>query len=161
MSAGMADVLGSDRYYYLFDSFQGLPPAKEIDGAALVAWQNNKSAKEYHDNCSAGEEWARKAMEQSKARTFELVQGWFKDTLPGFKFKEPIALLRLDGDLYESTMVCLDAAFNQVVLGGLILIDDYHTWDACSRAVHDFLSRRSAVERIEQTGSLAYIKRLA
>jgi len=33
-------------------------------------------------------------MEQSKARTFELVQGWFKDTLPGFKFKEPIALLR-------------------------------------------------------------------
>jgi len=157
----MADVLGSDRYYYLFDSFQGLPPAKEIDGAALVAWQNTSRLKSITTIVLPVRSGARKAMEQSKARTFELVQGWFKDTLPGFKFKEPIALLRLDGDLYESTMVCLDAAFNQVVLGGLILIDDYHTWDACSRAVHDFLSRRSAVERIEQTGSLAYIKRLA
>lgn len=37
MIAGIADVLGRDRRYYLFDSFEGLPPAKEIDGAAALA----------------------------------------------------------------------------------------------------------------------------
>ena len=42
MSAGMAEVLGADRDYFLFDSFEGLPPAREdLDGASAVAWQSN------------------------------------------------------------------------------------------------------------------------
>lgn len=50
--------------------------------------------------------------------------------------------------------------FPLVVPGGLILIDDYYTWDGCARAVHDYLSREQAAERIEKTsGGVAYIVR--
>jgi O-methyltransferase len=71
-----------------------------------------------------------------------------------------IAVLRLDGDWYDSTMLCLEHLFPLVVPGGLMLIDDYYTWDGCARAVHDYLSREQAAERIEKTsGGVAYIVR--
>lgn len=50
--------------------------------------------------------------------------GWFQDTVPGSD-TGPIALLRLDGDLYESTEVCLRHLFDRVSPGGAIVLDDY------------------------------------
>jgi O-methyltransferase len=161
MSAGMAAILGADRKYFLFDSFEGLPPAKEIDGAAALNWQLNKESPLYHDNCTAGEEFARRAMTLSGARSFQLVKGWFDKTLPSFQPPEPIALLRLDGDWYDSTMVCLNSLFERVAPGGLIILDDYHTWDGCSRALHDFLSQRSAPERIHSLDTICYLQKSA
>lgn len=157
MSGGMAVILGKERTYFLFDSFEGLPPAKEIDGQSAIEWQSNKEGEYYFDNCAAGPEFAAEAMKLAGAKHVELRQGWFDKTLPGFKAPSPIALLRLDGDWYESTMVCLENLFGQVAPGGLIVLDDYYTWDGCSRAVHDFLSRRSAVERIRSRGDVGYL----
>src|ERR1700704_6492138 len=51
MSAGMADILGAGRHYVLCDSFAGLPDAKDVDGAAALAWQNDKTSPTYFDNC--------------------------------------------------------------------------------------------------------------
>lgn len=157
MSAGIAAVLGPRRTYYLFDSFEGLPPAQPIDGASAIAWQNAPDKPGYYDNCSAGEEHARRAMKAARAQTVHIVKGWFNDTIPSFSPKEPIAVLRLDGDWYESTMVCLDHLFDKVSPGGVIILDDYYSWDGCSKATHDFLSRRSAVERIRALGSVCYL----
>ena len=56
-----------------------------------------------------------------------------------------------------STYVCLKYLFHKVAEGGLIIIDDYYTWDGCSRAIHDFLSHRSAPERVRNLNSVAYI----
>jgi len=161
MSAGLATILGADRNYFLFDSFEGLPPAKEIDGDAALNWQLNKESPNYYDNCTAGEEYARRAMTLSGARSFQLVRGWFDKTLPTFQLPEPIALLRLDGDWYDSTMVCLNSLFERVAPGGLIILDDYHTWDGCSRALHDFLSQHSAVERIHSLDNICYLQKAA
>jgi hypothetical protein len=61
MSAGLCRVLGSGRAYHLFDSFQGLPPAQQIDGTAAIRWQQDKSSPNYHDNCAAPAEFARTA----------------------------------------------------------------------------------------------------
>src|ERR1039457_3011063 len=47
MIAGIAELLGPDRQYVLFDSFEGLPPAKEIDGAHALAWQADPSSSTY------------------------------------------------------------------------------------------------------------------
>ena len=47
------------RDYVLFDSFEGLPPAAEIDGENAIAWQADTTSPEYFDNCTAGEEVAR------------------------------------------------------------------------------------------------------
>ena len=78
---------------------------------------------------------------------FDCVKGWFSDTVPHHP-NQPIALLRLDGDWYDSTMVCLQNLYPKVVTGGIIIIDDYYSWDGCSKAVHDYLSSIQSVSRI-------------
>jgi len=158
MIAGMASVLGQDREYYLFDSFEGLPPAQEIDGESALQWQASKDSPWYFDNCAADIRFAEDAMQRAGARNVHLIRGLFDQTLPGFVPRSPIAILRLDGDWYESTMTCLTHLYPYVAKGGLIIIDDYHTWDGCSRAVHDYLSRQGVADRISQfRDELCYI----
>ena len=100
-------------------------------------------------------------MKLAGANCFELVKGWFVDTLPEYRSGEPIALLRLDADWYESTMVCLENLFDRVIPGGLIIIDDYYIWDGCSRALHDFMSKRSALERIQSFNGVCYLIKIS
>ena len=73
----------------------------------------------------------------------------------------PVAVLRLDGDWYKSTMQCLDTFWDRVMPGGLVLIDDYYAWEGCTKAVHAFLAKRKAREAIRQSrlGKVAYIVR--
>ncbi|MEO8414423.1 MAG: TylF/MycF/NovP-related O-methyltransferase [Ginsengibacter sp.] len=73
-------------------------------------------------------------------------------------FNSKIAVLRLDGDWYESTMSCLKFLFPKVVPGGMIIIDDCHIWEGCTKAVHDYLSNFERPERICQfENKTAYI----
>ena len=59
-------------------------------------------------------------------------KGWFQETLPGVtKEIKQIAILRLDGDFYASTKVCLDFLYEKVVSGGFIIVDDYGTREGC------------------------------
>lgn len=155
MSAGMADILGGARFHYLFDSYEGLPPAQQIDGPAAIAYQADTASPGYLDNCAAERGFAERAMSLSSTREYELVQGWFKDTLPGFVPREPIAVLRLDGDWYKSTMICLVHLYDRVVEGGLIIFDDYYIYDGCSRAVHEFLAERQVPAKIQGTRDYA------
>jgi hypothetical protein len=149
MIAGIADVYGTERQYYLFDSFEGLPAPREIDGQTALDWAEKKEeAPNYYDNCRAEMEWAQKAMAIAKAKNTTLVKGWFNDTVPSFQPKEPIAILRLDGDWYDSTIVCLEHLFPHVAEGGLIILDDYYAWDGCAKALHDYLSKYKRPERI-------------
>lgn len=150
MIRGLADVLGPGRTYHLFDSFAGLPPAREIDGEAAAAWQRDISSPTYFDNCTAEEAHARSLFEGSG---FNAVfhSGRFEDTVPKFQPKRPIAVLRLDGDWYDSTMTCLRGLFPDLASNALVLIDDYYAWDGCARAVHDFLSETKSSARIRQS----------
>lgn len=153
MSAAMAEVLGGERTYFLFDSFEGLPDAKEIDGNQAIAWQADKTSLGYYNNCQAEEEYAHKAMQMAMIKNYHTKRGWFSETLPLFPKKEKIALLRLDGDWYDSTMDCLVNLFDKVVPGGIVIIDDYYMWDGCSKAVHDFLSTNKRAERISRSSN--------
>ena len=160
MSAGLAEILGPERHYYRFDSFEGLPPAQEIDGGAALRWQSATDAPSYYDNCRAELEFSERAMALAKTRHVTFRKGWFSETLPGFVPDSGIAVLRLDGDWYESTMQCLEALYKQVTPGGLIIIDDYYTWEGCTKAVHDFLSSNKLPDRIRQTpAGVCYIVR--
>jgi O-methyltransferase len=157
MIAGIAECLGSRRSYYLFDSFEGLPPATELDGQSAADWQKNTSNDLYHDNCLASETDAQIAMGMAGITKPKIIKGWFKDTLPGLEIPEGIALLRLDGDWYESTIQILENLFPQVISGGLVIIDDYYFWDGCTRAVHDYLSANKRTERICSFDGVCYI----
>jgi O-methyltransferase len=159
MIAGMADILGPKRKYYLFDSFEGLPKAQEIDGKAATQWQENVQSPGYYNNCSASEEFARQAMTLSNAENFILKNGWFENTLPSFQLKDEIVLLRLDADWYDSTKICLDYLFDSVTAGGLIILDDYYAWDGCSKAIHDFLSLNSKTERINSYHGVCFLEK--
>jgi O-methyltransferase len=154
MSAGMAEVLGPDRHYFLFDSFEGLPPAREdLDGAAATAWQSNTQSPTYYNNCTAAEQEAAAAMKLSGASSVSLVKGWFNETTPGFAPPGEIAVLRLDGDWYDSTRICLENLYPHVAPGGIVIVDDYYNWDGCARAVNEFLGRiasPNAVPRLRQ-----------
>jgi hypothetical protein len=66
------------------------------------------------------------------------VEGWFEETLPEITpFMEPISLLRLDGDLYNSTYICLKYLYPKVIEGGLVIIDDW-ALPGCRQAVEDY-----------------------
>jgi len=158
MSAGMAEVLGPERTYLLFDSFEGLPAATERDGEAARRWQSDTTSETYYDNCSADITFARRAMSMSGARDFVLIKGWFEETLRDFVPPSPIAVLRLDGDWYESTTVALEALFRHVAPDGIVIVDDYYAWDGCCRAVHDFLSRRGLTARLTQRFDICVIE---
>lgn len=67
--------------------------------------------------------------------------GWFKDSLPAAPIKR-IALLRMDGDLYESTMDILHNLYDNVVPGGVVIVDDYGAIESCRLAVSDFFASR-------------------
>jgi O-methyltransferase len=153
MIAGMADVLGPTRKYFLFDSFEGMPPAQEIDGDKAISWQQRPDS----DNNRAEIDFAKRAMALSKATDVTYCPGWFSDTLTGFEAPGGIAVLRLDADWYESTMQCLDALYPQVVPGGLILIDDYYMFDGCSKAVHEYLAREQSLDRLRTHHRVAYM----
>jgi O-methyltransferase len=151
MIAGIADVLGGGRRYYLCDSFEGLPPVKEIDGVAARNWQADTTSPGYHNNCTASEDDALAAMEKSAAIDYRIIKGWFEDTLSKLP-PEPIAILRMDADWYESTKCILENLAGRVVAGGLILIDDYYTWEGCTVAVNEFAARKKWAIRQNRQG---------
>jgi O-methyltransferase len=90
---------------------------------------------------------------------YRIFSGWFRETVPKYAAENPnIAVLRLDGDWYDSIATCFDELFQHVAHGGLVIVDDYGSWDGCTRAVHDFLSRTNATEAIRKTRSgVAYL----
>ncbi len=84
----------------------------------------------------------------------QFLVGWFKDTLPAAPI-EQLSILRLDGDLYESTYEALDALYPKLSVGGYVIIDDY-VLPACRAAVDDYRARHDideAVIPIEWTGA--------
>jgi hypothetical protein len=159
MSAAMAEVLGRNRDYFLFDSFEGLPPAQDKDGSAALQWQSNTNGSSYFNNCAASEEEAETAMKKSQAERYTIVKGWFDRMLPVFRPPCPIALIRLDGDWYDSTMSCLTHLMPHMAERGLVIIDDYHTWDGCARAVNEYIAANCPATRIRQHwNSVAYFQ---
>ena len=151
MIAGIAEVLGPDRNYFLFDSYEGLPDATEKDGKSAFDYQQNTNSQGYYDNCTASQQSAIDAMRLSGAKNVKITKGWFNETLPKQQFKNGIAILRMDADWYDSTMDILTNFFPQINKGGVIIIDDYYHWEGCTRAVHDYLSKHECAEAITST----------
>lgn len=79
--------------------------------------------------------------------------GWFKDTLPDAPV-DRLAVLRLDGDMYESTMEGLESLYDKVSPGGFVIVDD-HDLPNCRRAMNDFRDAhgiRDPIEDIDGAG---------
>lgn len=79
----------------------------------------------------------------------KFLKGWFKDTLAVAPIGQ-LAILRLDGDLYESTMDALVPLYDKVSRGGFVVVDDYGSCPPCKRAIDDFRSQRGIADELHE-----------
>ena len=78
----------------------------------------------------------------------EFLVGWFKDTLPVAPLGE-LALMRLDGDMYESTIQAIEVLYPKLSVGGFCIIDDFgsHASQA-GQAIHDYRKEHGITDEI-------------
>ena len=144
MRAVLAAYGVHDRRVWVADSFAGLPPpdpARYPADAGDVSFQYRELAVPLEEVRS---NFAKYDLLDGQVR---FLKGWFRDTLPTAPI-ERLAVLRLDGDLYESTMDSLGALYDKVSPGGFVIIDDY-LLPKCKSAVEDFRAARAIVEPIQ------------
>lgn len=88
------------------------------------------------------------------------LKGWFKDTLHKADI-DKLAILRLDGDMYESTMDALNALYDKLSVGGFVIVDDYCIKN-CEAAISDFRRERGISDPIiEIDGTGVFWRRTA
>ena len=141
-----------DRKVYGFNSFEGLPPPRpELypadKGLDLSVYQQFEvSLEQVRDN------FGRYGLLDDQV---VFVKGYFQETLPSFE-GGPFALLRFDGDLYESTYLSLEHLYPRLSPGGFIIIDDYGCIPQCAQAVEDYRARFGIAEplrKVDWTGA--------
>lgn len=157
MAIANLDHGGERRSLHLFDSFVGIPePIDGLDGERAIretvgnrdeARGRLRPAHDYSRRGGPGSEREVRDLLEHVGYPQEFVhvhQGWFQETVPSdASAVGPVALLRLDGDLYESTKVCLEQFYDAVVPGGFVVIDDYGAYDGCRLAVDEFFAKVS------------------
>ncbi len=88
-----------------------------------------------------------------EAQSVSLVRGLIQDTLD---ITQPVALAHVDVDWYEPVMTCLQRIFPNLVVGGSIILDDYHDWGGCRKATDEYL--RQVPGQFQQDDSAGSIK---
>jgi Macrocin-O-methyltransferase (TylF) len=135
----------TDRRVWLADSFQGIPDPGE-GGHAM-----DKEMALHESNHVLG------VSMETVERNFEsygllddqvrFLPGWFRDSLPTAPI-ERLAVVRLDGDLYESTMDALTHLYGRLSPGGFVIVDDYCI-PACRKAVEEFREAEGIEDPLE------------
>jgi hypothetical protein len=121
------------RKVWVADSFEGLPPPN------VLKYPADKDLNLYlYKELAVPLEEVKENFKKYDLLDDKVIflKGFFKDTLPTAPI-EQLALLRLDGDLFESTMDALTHLYPKLSVGGFVIIDDYCI-DACVKAVHSY-----------------------
>lgn len=139
-----------DRKVFVADSFEGLP---KPDPAAFAA--DSGDTHYTHSYLSVSQQEVEKNFRRYGLFDDQVVflKGWFKDTLPGAPI-QLVSLMRLDGDIYSSTMDALQNLYTKLSVGGFCIIDDF-SLPACRSAVQDYRGRHgitTTIEEIDWTG---------
>ncbi|MGB7769083.1 MAG: TylF/MycF family methyltransferase [Verrucomicrobiia bacterium] len=141
----------SDRCVWVADSFQGLPQPD----AGKYPMDVGDSHHQF-ENLAVSLEQVRANFQRYGLLDDQVrfLKGWFKDTLPSAPI-EKLAIIRLDGDMYESTMDGLINLYPKLSPGGFLIVDDYGAIPACKKAVHDYREQhhiREEIHPIDWTG---------
>lgn len=138
------------RRVFVADSFNGLPPP-DAEKYPADKGDEHHTVKELAISRSDVESNFRRYGLLDETVVF--LEGWFKDTLPTAPIDQ-LAVLRLDGDMYESTMDALNALYHKVSPGGFIIVDDY-VLEPCARAIHDFRKQHGIEASMEPVDGAA------
>lgn len=82
------------------------------------------------------------------------LKGFFADTLPSAPI-EQLAVVRLDGDTYESTWDAITALYPKMSPGGFLIVDDYHAFSDCRRAIDRYREEHGIVDELQPIDRLA------
>jgi O-methyltransferase len=144
---GVLKALGeTSRLVWACDSFEGLPrpdAERHPADAGDRHWTFAELAVPLEE---VKANFARYGLLDEQVR---FLPGWFRDTLPGAPI-ERIALLRLDGDMYGSTIDALEALYPRLSPGGYVVVDDYGAIPACRQAITDFRTRNGLSDPIHE-----------
>lgn len=139
------------RRVWVADSFRGLPlpdPARYPQDAGDQHHTHQELAVSLEQ---VKANFARYRLLDDRVR---FLSGWFRDTLPSAPI-DRLAVLRIDADMYESTIQVLEALYDRVSPGGYVIVDDYGGIKQCRDAVHDFRTARgihAPIKPIDWTG---------
>ncbi len=144
MRAVLKALGDTDRRVWLADSFRGLPPpdpARYPADAGDLLWRYDDLAIPLEEVKS---NFSRYGLLDDQVRFLE---GWFDETLPAAPV-DRLCVLRLDGDMYQSTMVALSALYPKLSVEGFVIIDDFGAVPACRAAVEDYRRQHDISEEI-------------
>ncbi len=136
----------TERNVWVADSFEGLPKPNEEAYPADAGDEHWRFAHLAVSVSQVRENFARYGLLDDRVR---FLKGWFKDTLPSAPI-EKLAVLRIDGDMYGSTMEVLRALYPKLSAGGYLIVDDYGAVPGCKKAVEDFRAENAIVEEMKQ-----------
>lgn len=135
------------RIVWAADSFQGLPKPKP------GVWRDDEKGRlsEFGNTLAVPLEQVRANFQRYGLLDDQVrfLPGWFCDTLPAAPI-ERLAIMRLDGDMYESTMDALKALYPKLSKNGYCIIDDYYTHSGARQAVADYRQEHGIAEPLEQ-----------
>lgn len=129
------------RKVWLADSFAGLPPPDPrypADAGSTFHTADRLAV-------SLEEVRANFARFDLLGDNVEFRKGWFSETLPQLT-DQTWALIRLDGDMYESTMDGISNLYPRLSPGGWVIVDDYKTIESCRRAIDDYRAANGITE---------------
>lgn len=148
---GSAIVIASakqiNRKFYIYDVFGIIPaPTDKDDADVHDRYKEIKSGQSkglgsdkyygYEENLFGAVKSSFERFDlPTQSNNVILVKGLFQDTID---INEPVLMAHIDGDWYESVMVCLTRITPKLVVGGVLIIDDYFAWSGCRKAVDDF-----------------------
>ena len=153
------ETLNDDRNVWVADSFEGLP-IPDKDKYPLEHDAHNNFISRFYDRFEASIEEV-----QQNFKNLDLfddrvkwLKGWFKDTLPNAPIKK-LAILRLDGDYYESTIIALESLYPKLSTGGYVIVDDYgeDSWTYCRQAVDEYRAANGINEPLIKVDSKCYL----
>lgn len=157
---------GDTRRIHLFDTFAGMTRPGEVDrrardGAEQISRWQQFDRGDHNAWCYAGLDEVRANMASTgyPASMLDFVAGKVEDTLPA-RAPEKIALLRLDTDWYQSTYHELAHLFPRLVPGGVLVLDDYGSFEGARKAVDQYFAENAIglfLHRIDSTGRIAVL----
>ena len=146
MRAVLRAVGDTERTVWLADSFQGLPKPdahRYPQDAGDTCWKEPQLAVSVEE---VKANFAKFGLLDDQVR---FLVGWFSDTLPTAPI-DALAVLRLDGDLYESTIVALNSMYPKLSPGGYVIVDDWGAMPPCRQAVEDFRRDHAITDPIHE-----------
>jgi len=164
----IASAKNRSRPFFIYDVFGMIPPPSEKDGPDVkkryqIITSGKSKGIDGNKYYGYEDDLYNKVISNFKKydilieeKNIQIIKGLFENVL---HCNQPVALAHLDGDWYDSVMICLERITPYLITNGTLIIDDYYCWSGCKRAVDDFFRNRRNEFMFKKKARLHVIKK--